>query len=149
MATEQRGECMSETIDSRRLIIPALGKIYEAGAPYSYAFIRFATGAILFPHGFQKVFHSSPDRLAVAIGNKGLPLALTRAYLTFFSEFVAAACLAVGLLTRVAAAMIFTQMLVIVIIFPGALRLLLDRKGLRIRAALDRLVPRDSVPASA
>jgi putative oxidoreductase len=53
---------MSETIDRRRLIIPALGKIYEAGAPYSYAFIRFATGAILFPHGFQKVFHSVSNR---------------------------------------------------------------------------------------
>jgi putative oxidoreductase len=53
-----------DMIDRRRLIVPALGKVYEAGAPYSYAFIRFATGAILFPHGFQKVFHSSPDRLA-------------------------------------------------------------------------------------
>ena len=60
---------MSDKIDRGRLIVPALGRIYEAGAPYSYAFIRFATGAILFPHGFQKVFHSSPDRLAVGIGN--------------------------------------------------------------------------------
>ena len=110
---------MSGKIDERRLIIPALAKIYQAGAPYSYAFIRFATGAILFPHGFQKVFHSSPDRLAVAIGNKGLPLALTLAYLTFFSEFVASAFLAIGLLTRIAAAMIFIQMLVIVILFQG------------------------------
>src|SRR5258708_23518112 len=110
---------MSDKIDRRRLIIPALGRIYEAGAPYSYAFMRFATGAILFPHGHQKVFYSSPDRLAVAIGNKGLPFALTLAYLTFFSEFVASACLAVGLLTRVAAAMIFIQMLIIVIIFQG------------------------------
>jgi putative oxidoreductase len=63
--------------------------------------------------------YSSPDRLAVAIGNKGLPLALTLAYLTFFSEFVGAACLAVGLLTRIAAAMIFVQMMVIVIVFQG------------------------------
>jgi putative oxidoreductase len=73
---------MSDKIDRRRLIIPALGEIYEAGAPYSYAFMRFATGAVLFPHGYQKVFYSSPDKLAVAIGNKGLPLALTLAYLT-------------------------------------------------------------------
>ena len=119
MATEQPGERMIDKIDRRRLIIPALGRIYEAGAPYSYAFMRFATGAILFPHGHQKVFYSSPDRLAVAIGNKGLPLALTLAYLTFFSEFVAAACLAVGLFTRIAAAMIFIQMMVIVIVFQG------------------------------
>src|SRR5260370_7752225 len=82
---------MSDKIDRGRLIVPALGRIYEAGAPYSYAFIRFATGAILFPHGFQKVFHSSPDRLAVAIGNKGLPPAITLAYRTFFSEFVSSA----------------------------------------------------------
>jgi len=116
MATEQGGN-MSDKIDRRGLIMPALGGIYEAGAPFSYAFMRFASGAILFPHGHQKVFYSCPDRLAVAIGNKGLPLAL--AYLTFFSEFVAAACLAVGLFTRIAAAMIFIQMMVIVIIFQG------------------------------
>ena len=76
---------MPDKIDRGRLIIPALARIYEAGAPYSYAFMRFVTGAILFPHGHQKVFYSSPDRLAVAIGNKGLPLPLTLAYLTFFS----------------------------------------------------------------
>src|SRR5439155_22509000 len=50
---------------------------------------------------------------------QGLPLALTLAYLTFFSEFVAAACLAVGLFTRIVAAMIFIQMMVIVIVFQG------------------------------
>jgi putative oxidoreductase len=110
---------MSDKIDRGRLIISALGRIYEAGAPYSYAFMRFATGAILFPHGHQKVFYSSPDKLAVAIGNKGLPLPLLLAYLTFFSEFAAAACLAVGLFTRIAAAMIFIQMMVIVMIFQG------------------------------
>jgi hypothetical protein len=62
MATEQGGN-MSDKIDRRRLIMPALGRIYEAGAPCSYAFMRFVTGAILFPHGHQKVFYSSPDRL--------------------------------------------------------------------------------------
>jgi len=91
--------------------------------------MRFATGAILFPHGHLKVLHSSPDRLAVAIGNSGLPLPLTLAYLTFFSEFVAAACLALGLFTRIAAAMIFIQMMVIVIVFQGPL-VLLDQSGL-------------------
>jgi DoxX len=133
---------MSDRIDRRRLIIPALGSIYEAGAPYSYALMRFATGAILFPHGYQKVFYSSPDRLAVAIGNKGLPLALTLAYLTFFSEFVAAACLAVGLFTRIAATMIFVEMIVIAIVIPGALRILLDQSGVRIPAAVGRFLPR-------
>jgi putative oxidoreductase len=142
MATAQRGKRMSDRIDRRRLIIPALGSIYEAGAPYSYALMRFATGAILFPHGYQKVFYSSPDRLAVAIGNKGLPLALTLAYLTFFSEFVAAACLAVGLFTRIAATMIFVEMIVIAIVIPGALRILLDQSGVRIPAAVGRFLPR-------
>src|SRR5258705_8417391 len=110
---------MSDKIDRRRLIIPALGRIYEAGAPYSYAFMLFATCAIFFPHVHQKFFYSSPKKFAVAIGNRGLPLALTLAYLTFFSEFVAAACLAVGLFTRIAAAMIFIQMMIIVIVFQG------------------------------
>jgi len=105
------------TIDRRRLIIPALGGLYETFAPYAYAFMRFATGAILVPHGVQKVFYGSIARYTQTIAAKGLPVPEFLAYLTFFSEFVAAACLAIGLFTRIAAAMICVQMLVIVIVF--------------------------------
>ena len=39
------------------------------------------------------------------------------AYLTYFIESVAAACLAIGLFTRIAAAMIGVEMLIIVFVF--------------------------------
>jgi len=107
----------TETIEQRRLLIPALGPLYRSLAPFSYAIMRFATGAILFPHGVQKVFYGSTARLAEAIAAKGLPFPMLLAYLTVITEFAAAACVAVGLFTRVAATMIFVQMVVIVIVF--------------------------------
>ena len=105
------------TSDHRRLIIPALGGFYETFAPYSYAFMRFVTGAILVPHGVQKVFFGSIARYTQTIAAKGLPFPELLAYLTFFSESVGAICLAISLFTRVAAAMIFVQMTVIVFLF--------------------------------
>jgi hypothetical protein len=42
MAASSEGQ-----IDSSRLLIPGLAGFYQAVAPYSYAMIRFITGAIL------------------------------------------------------------------------------------------------------
>ena len=99
------------------LIFPQLGRFYNALSPYAYAFMRFVTGAVLLPHGVQKVFFLSIGRYTEIIAAKGLPFPTLLAYLTFFTEFVAAACLAVGLFTRIAAAMIAIEMLVIVFAF--------------------------------
>ena len=100
-----------------RLIFPRLGGFYRSFSPYSYALMRFATGAILLPHGIQKLFFVPVARVASGIAAKGLPFPEMLAYLTYFSESVAAACLALGLFTRVAAVTIGIQMLVIVCIF--------------------------------
>lgn len=102
---------------SPKLIIPALRRFYERAAPFSYPLIRFATGAILVPHGVQKLIAAPVSRYAANIGAKGLPLPELLAYLTFFTESVAALCLAIGLFTRIAAAMVGIQMLVIVFFF--------------------------------
>ncbi len=99
------------------LIIPALRPFYETTSPYSYALMRFATGAVLVPHGIQKVFFGSIERYTQIIAGKGLLFPELLAYLTFFTESAAAACLAVGLLTRVAAVMIAIEMIVIVFVF--------------------------------
>src|SRR5262249_30002727 len=111
------GRMPETTSDHRRLFIPALGGFYETFAPYSYAFMRFVTGAILVPHGVQKVFFGSIARYTQTIAAKGLPFPELLAYLTFFSESVGAVFLAIGLFTRAAAAMIFIQMTVIVFLF--------------------------------
>jgi putative oxidoreductase len=108
---------MSADIDSKRLIVPGLAGLYQSGSPYAYAFMRFATGAVLVPHGVQKVFFMTVDQYTKNIGGKGLPFPELLAYLTFFTELVAAACLAIGLFTRVAAAMIWIEMAVIITLF--------------------------------
>jgi putative oxidoreductase len=108
---------MGETVDTQKLIFPGLAGLYRGFAPCSYAFMRFAAGAVLVPHGVQKVFFGSIARYAEIIGSQGLPMPTLLAYLTFISEFAGGICLAIGLFTRVAAAMIFIQMTVIITVF--------------------------------
>jgi putative oxidoreductase len=108
---------MSTEIESRRLIFPGLAGLYQRGAPYAYAFMRFATGAVLVPHGIQKLLSNSVAKFAPIIGGKGLPFPEVLTGLTFFTESVAAICLAIGLFTRVAAVMIWIEMLVIITVF--------------------------------
>ena len=99
------------------LVFPALAGLYQRFSPYSYAFMRFATGAVPVPHGIQKILNVPISRFAPNIAAKGLPFAEALAYLTYFAESVAAVCLAIGLLTRIAAATIGIEMLVIVFVF--------------------------------
>jgi putative oxidoreductase len=103
--------------DQPKLIFPALAGLYERFSPFSYAFMRFATGAVLLPHGIQKVLNVPIAKFAPNIAAKGFPFAEALAYLTYFAESAAAACLAIGLLTRIAAAIIGIEMLVIVFVF--------------------------------
>ena len=100
-----------------RLIFPALAGLYENCAPFSYALMRFATGAILVPQGVVKILNTPIAKFAPNIAAKGLPFPEALAYLTYFAESVAAVCLAIGLFTRVAAAIIGIEMIVIVILF--------------------------------
>jgi len=100
-----------------KLVVPALEGLYEAFSPYSYSFMRFATGAVLVPHGVQKILTVPIAKFAPNIAAKGLPLPELLAYLTYFSESVAATCLAIGLFTRIAAAIVGIEMVVIVFLF--------------------------------
>jgi putative oxidoreductase len=100
-----------------RPIIPAMATFYERASPFAYALMRVATGAVLLPHGIQKVLFLSIARYTEIIAGKGLPFPELLAYLTFFTESVAALCLMLGLFTRIAAAMIAIEMLVIVFVF--------------------------------
>lgn len=100
-----------------KLIFPALAGLYERFSPYSYPLMRFAAGAILVPHGVQKILNTPIAKFAPNIAAKGLPFPEALAYLAYFAESAAAACLAIGLFTRIAAAMIGIEMLVIVFLF--------------------------------
>jgi len=106
---------MADTAGSgNRLIFPGLAGLYDALSPYSYAFMRFCTGAVLFPHGWDKVFHGDMAKQAAGIAAHGAPVPMLLAYAVTGTEFFAAACLAIGLFTRVAAAAIWIEMAVII-----------------------------------
>lgn len=105
------------TVDRSRLIFPGLAGLYETFSPASYSFMRFAAGAVLVPHGIQKILFKSIDQYAVFIGKAGLPLPTLLAYLTFFTESVAAIALAIGLFTRLSALIIWIEMTVIILVF--------------------------------
>ena len=98
-----------------RLVIPALSGIYDSLAPYSYALMRFCTGAILVPHGYVKLFQGGVNGLAAGpITQLGLHPALAWAYFIGILEFLGAILLAVGFLTRPVALLLFIEMVVIV-----------------------------------
>jgi putative oxidoreductase len=105
-------------IDRSRLIFPGLAGLYESFAPMSYSFMRFATGAVLVPHGIQKIMAGTAANLAPGIGKTlGVPYPLAWAYLAVFTESVVAACLMIGLFTRLAALIIWVYMGVIIFFF--------------------------------
>jgi len=108
---------MDADVDSKRLVFPGLAGVYALGSDFAYAFMRFATGAVLAPHGIQKLLNTSIEKFAPNIGGKGLPFPEVLTFLTFTTESVAAICLAIGLFTRVAAAMIWIEMAVIITVF--------------------------------
>jgi putative oxidoreductase len=83
-----------------RLIIPALGPLYERLAPLSYPLIRFVTGATLVPHGAQKLFGGDLAGMAQGFSAMGLEPALPLVYLVMITEFFGGICIALGFLTR-------------------------------------------------
>ena len=105
-------------IDRKRLIFPGLTGLYETFSPASYSFMRFAAGAVLVPHGIQKLVHGTAFALAPVIEKKmGVPLPLVWAWLAVLAESVAAICLAIGLFTRLAALIVWIEMSVIIVFF--------------------------------
>src|SRR5262245_7264834 len=56
MGREPKNAGTEGTIDTKRLIFPALGGFYQSIAPYSYAIIRFCAGVIVIYHGYMKLF---------------------------------------------------------------------------------------------
>jgi len=100
-----------------RLIFPGLGRLYETFAPASYAFMRFATGAVLLPHGIQKVFFGAMANTAKSLAGRNIAFSDEFALGAAFIESVAALCLVLGLFTRPAALLIAAEMASIVFYF--------------------------------
>jgi putative oxidoreductase len=106
-----------ESVDPKRLVFPGLAGLYQAGSPFAYAFMRFCTGAVLVPHGVQKLLLMQPGNYANNIAQHGIPGAMLLAWLTILTESFGAAFLAIGLFTRFCAAAIWIEMAAIITVF--------------------------------
>ena len=91
------------------LIVPAIGAVYSALAPWGEALLRVMVGAWMVPHGVRmtlgrfKNTGGPPGTLASVIqmyDRKGFHPGWLWAYCTVLTQFVAAPCVALGLLTR-------------------------------------------------
>ena len=96
---------MSET----PLLVPALGAVYAALAPWVEALLRFMVGAWMVPHGLRMSFGmfkntgGPPGTLASVeqmYDRKGFHPGWFWAYCTVLTQFIAAPCVALGLFTR-------------------------------------------------
>jgi putative oxidoreductase len=117
-------------VDRKRLIFPGLAGLYDLFAPASYSFMRFATGAVLVPHGIQKIMLGSAVNLAPYIEKQmGVPVPMAWAYLAVFTESVVAICLAIGLFTRLAALIIWIHMGIIIVFFQSQFGYFWTTKG--------------------
>jgi len=47
---------MTDIPDSKRLVFPFVAPLYRVLAPYVYPLVRISLGAILMPHGYDKLF---------------------------------------------------------------------------------------------
>ena len=102
---------MSET---PRLVVPALGNLYRALAPWTEPMIRVVAGASLAFHGYPILFGNTAGA-AQFLGGVGFYPPLFWAYVVGFVEFVCGVCLAVGLFTRVVAVPIIVFLVVAIV----------------------------------
>lgn len=88
--------------DESRLLIPALGGLYRKLAPVTETLVRLCAGLSLAAHGYPKLFGATAANAAF-FEQAGFHPALFWTILTGLTEFGGGLCLALGLLTRLAA----------------------------------------------
>ena len=106
------------SVDAAKPLFPALGRMTESLSPYAEPPVRVATGLLLVPHGAQKLFgwfggHGIAGTEQFFASKLGLPPWV--AVLAGLVEFGGGLLLALGLVTRVAAALVTGLMTVAVI----------------------------------
>lgn len=103
-----------QSAGAMQLLIPGLRPFYAGAVPYVYPLIRFATGAVLVPHGCVKLglFGGSGLSATMASFDK-MGWGSSVGLLVAVVESLGAACVALGLFTRFWAAAIAIEMSVI------------------------------------
>lgn len=106
------------TTNRNRLIIPALGAVYEKLTPLGWPLVRVVTGVMLVPHGAAKLFGGMEGTIGF-FSQIGLEPAALLAWYVALLEFVGGILLAAGFLTRIVAAQVVGLMAVAVMIHSG------------------------------
>jgi putative oxidoreductase len=107
---------MSMPAQEPRPVFPALGRYYPLLSDVAYLIVRVTAGLMLIPHGWPKVFTSGHAGVTASLTRYGLPMPGAGAYTIMFLETIGGIMIALGLFTRVIAALLVVEFLVIVFI---------------------------------
>ena|SRR5437016_1362745 len=99
-----------------KLIIPPLGRIYDALWPITEPLIRLMAGGSLAYHGYQILF-GNIEGAARFFESVGFEQGLLWAYVVGILELACGTLLALGLLTRLAAGPILVFLIVAIVIY--------------------------------
>jgi putative oxidoreductase len=100
------------------------------------AILRIALGAVFFAHGFQKFFEYTIPGAQGAFAQMGVPAAQVAAPVAAGLELVGGALLIVGLLTRVAAALLAVEMLGALFLVHAPAGMFVEKGGMELVLAL-------------
>jgi len=95
-------------------VFSGLAPLYAHSSDLSYLIVRVTAGGMLLVHGITKLTTSTIAGFAAnSLARRGIEPALPLAYAVWFLETVGAICIILGLFTRVFAAAIGVQFLII------------------------------------
>lgn len=103
----------STVSEQPRLLIPALQSLYDWLEPASWLLVRLAAGLMLLPHGIPKLQAGIQATAEMALVKRGIEPAEPLAVIIILLETLGGLCVALGLCTRLFAAAIFVEMMVI------------------------------------
>jgi putative oxidoreductase len=106
---------MTEYSSKPRFLLPFLAPLYGALEPFAYLFLRLTSGLVMAEFGWRKLFGGGMARDIELFQQLGLEPAVPLAYFTSGLELIGGIALALGLLTRPFAFMLFIQLVVIVV----------------------------------
>src|SRR5882724_5163465 len=108
---------MATSMQEPRPLIGALGPCYKTTRGLAWPLVRLTAGGMLLVHGSIKLTTSSIATFAAnSMARRGIEPAIAAAYMIFFLETVGAVCIILGLFTRLFAAMIFVEFLVVIFV---------------------------------
>ena len=97
-----------------RPLVPGLAKIYPQATEWAYLLLRVVAGLMLIPHVWPKLMAGPSAVAANVMARRGIEPALLAAWVVIITEVLGAICITLGLFTRVVAALLVIEFLVIV-----------------------------------